>query len=238
MATNREEVSFEPVQTHRTFEIVCNQIREKLADGQLKPGDKLPAERLLAKQLGVSRSAIREALRSLEIAGIVRLVKGTKGGAFIEKGSPAAMSQVVQDLVHLGAISMQDLTEVRITFLESIMPMACQRATEADFKAMESTVEDLEEAVRTDDYAKRTQATGDFYHWLATCTHNSAAIYMVDTLTTILRHYISNHRPMPAKDLLAARKRFLKALKARDAEKASEEMRKHLTKVHRLLWQP
>ena len=65
--------------SRRTFEEICERIREQLALGVLKPGDKLPRERDLAEQLGVSRNVLREALRSLEMAGLLRLQKGVKG---------------------------------------------------------------------------------------------------------------------------------------------------------------
>ncbi|HTE35932.1 MAG TPA: GntR family transcriptional regulator, partial [Reyranella sp.] len=64
----------------------------------------LPPERELSEQLGVSRAALREALRTLEIAGVIMLKKGVKGGAFVQAGDPANMTRVIQDLVHLGAI--------------------------------------------------------------------------------------------------------------------------------------
>lgn len=77
-------MQFRPIRTRRAFEEICERIREQLALGVLKPGDKLPPERDLAQQLGVSRNVLREALRSLEMAGVLRLLKGVKGGAFIQ----------------------------------------------------------------------------------------------------------------------------------------------------------
>ena len=62
---------FRPIRTRRAFEEICERIREQLALGVLKPGDKLPPERELAQQLGVSRNVLREALRSLEGEGLV-----------------------------------------------------------------------------------------------------------------------------------------------------------------------
>src|SRR6476619_4824745 len=75
--TPRAAPTFEPIRTRRAFEEICDRIRAQIAAGKLRPGDKLPPERELALQLGVGRNALREALRSLEIAGIVRLQKGT-----------------------------------------------------------------------------------------------------------------------------------------------------------------
>ncbi|WP_198161318.1 FadR/GntR family transcriptional regulator, partial [Variovorax sp. WDL1] len=78
MATT-PQLSFQEVKTRRVFEEICAQIRKRLASGVLKPGDKLPAERDLAVEFKVSRPAVREALRTLEISGVVSLQKGVKG---------------------------------------------------------------------------------------------------------------------------------------------------------------
>ena len=97
--------TFQPIHTRRAFEEICERIREQIAPGLLKPGDKLPPERELAQQLGVGRNVLREALRSLEIAGILRLQKGAKGGAFIHEGDASRMDEVVRDMLSLGSIS-------------------------------------------------------------------------------------------------------------------------------------
>ncbi len=107
-------VTFRPIRTRRAFEEICERIREQLALGVLKPGDKLPPERELAQQLGVSRNVLREALRSLEMAGILRLQKGVKGGAFIQEGDTSRMNEVMRDMLSLGTISVRELSEARI----------------------------------------------------------------------------------------------------------------------------
>ncbi len=106
--------TFKPIHTRRTFEEICERIREQLALGVLKPGDKLPAERELAQQLGVSRNVLREALRSLEMAGVLRLQKGVKGGAFIQAGRhPPHERASMRDMLSLGTISVRELSEAR-----------------------------------------------------------------------------------------------------------------------------
>src|SRR5215475_14383912 len=112
--------NFRPIHTRRAFEEICERIREQLALGVLKPGDKLPAERDLAQQLGVSRNVLREALRSLEMAGVLRLQKGVKGGAFIREGDTTRKNVVVRDMLRLGTISVRELSEARIHVLELI----------------------------------------------------------------------------------------------------------------------
>ncbi|MFA7587586.1 MAG: winged helix-turn-helix domain-containing protein, partial [Novosphingobium sp.] len=81
-----ENITFKPVKTKRAFEEVCDQIRLAIQEGRLEAGDKLPAERHLAEALDVSRATVREAFRTLEIAGVLSLRKGVNGGAVVMQG--------------------------------------------------------------------------------------------------------------------------------------------------------
>ena len=126
--------TFRPIHTRRAFEEICERIREQLALGVLKPGDKLPPERDLAQQLGVSRNVLREALRSLEMAGVLRLQKGVKGGAFIQEGDTSRMNDVMRDMLSLGTISVRELSEARIHVLDLVVRLACANARQARFR--------------------------------------------------------------------------------------------------------
>ena len=71
--------AFKPIRSQRAFEEIAEQIRNELVQGRLGVGSRLPSERALAEQFGVSRNTLREALRSLEHAGLLRLQKGATG---------------------------------------------------------------------------------------------------------------------------------------------------------------
>lgn len=220
----------------RAFEEVCERIRRRLASGKLKPGDKLPAERELAQQLEVSRAALREALRSLEIAGVITLRKGVKGGAFVQSGDPASMTRVMQDLVHLGAISLGDLTEARLLIQSGVVRLACERATDADIEAIGCNIEHTAEMSRLGRGEERRQAIAEFYRLLALATHNEILKILVDSITDILVRFlrgVSEDVELPG--LIAHRRRFFRHLEARDATGATREMEQHLNKLHRLL---
>src|SRR5258707_3222475 len=83
-------VEFSRIRNLRAFEEIADQIRKELSDRRLRAGDRLPPERLLAEQFGVSRNTLREALRSLENAGLLRLQKGATGGAVGRGGTGEA----------------------------------------------------------------------------------------------------------------------------------------------------
>ena len=106
--------AYAPVQTRRAFEAVADQIRGQLTSGALQPGDRLPPERELAEQFSLSRNTVREALRSLEMAGVLEFRKGATGGAFVREGQGDAVIAGFSDLFRLGAIRPADLTEARL----------------------------------------------------------------------------------------------------------------------------
>jgi GntR family transcriptional repressor for pyruvate dehydrogenase complex len=226
---------FGPVKTRRIFEEICDQIRRELASGALKPGDKLPAERELAVQFGAGRTAVREALRSLEIAGVVGLQKGVKGGAFILQGSPGTLTQSIQDMLFLGRITLDSLTEARLLIQDVVVRLACERATEADIAAIEANIDVLEALTRAGRFDDRVVHSVAFYGLLARATQNEVLVIMVDALTEILRHFVARAGPLSKLDLIESRRRFLPYFKARDADKAAQEISSHLRKLHRHL---
>ena len=139
MASDRNSVElqrrpaavFKPVREKRAFEEVADRVRKMLENGELQVGDRLPPERELSKQLSVSRAALREALRTLENAGLLELRPGKLGGAFVTDARPQAISDNMSDLLRLGGISLAHLTESRAWIEEVVVRVACERAEEA-----------------------------------------------------------------------------------------------------------
>lgn len=231
MPTSTDETTFAPIRTQRAFEVICEQIRSQLAAGTLKAGDKLPAERELASQFQVSRSALREALRSLEVAGIIRNLKGVKGGAVIQSAEPDRIVQAMQDYVHLGNITLDELTEARLAIQDIIVRMACERGTEADFAELEKIACKTREETSVE---ARYECAAAFYKVLAGATGNRMFGIFVDSLSGVLREFVRGpgYETLQA-SLIDSRFKLIRFLRARNAEAATKEMRKHLERVYR-----
>jgi GntR family transcriptional repressor for pyruvate dehydrogenase complex len=232
--------SFRPIHTRRAFEEICERIREQLALGVLKPGDKLPPERDLAQQLGVSRNVLREALRSLEMAGVLRLQKGVKGGAFIREGDSGRMNVVMRDMLSLGTISVRELSEARINVLDLVVRLACANARQADFEALEANIERTELATRQGRLLDRVECSREFYRLLAASTGNKVIAMIMDSVTEIHMRFVyakvvSSGVAMPR--LAERRRQLLAALRARNIPAATRLMRTHLDSVQRMLEQ-
>src|SRR5437764_95675 len=143
----RSLIEFRPIKATRAFEEIAEQIRLELSSGRLRPGDRLPPERRLAEQFGVSRNTLREALRSLENAGLLRLQKGATGGAFVCESTGDAVITGLRDMFHLGAIQPEHLTEARVLIESAAVRVACQRATAEDLVALNANIAEAENAV-------------------------------------------------------------------------------------------
>ncbi|MGJ7565903.1 FadR/GntR family transcriptional regulator [Variovorax sp. GB1R11] len=224
---------FQVIRSARAFEEIAQQIRTELSQGRLKVGTRLPSERALSEQFGVSRNTLREALRSLEHAGLIRLQKGATGGAFISGRSGDAIATGLMDMYHMGAIQPEQLTEARI-WLESILVReACARATPADIEALSSNIDAAEEATRKDDFPARAATNLEFHRILARMTGNPIMVIVMNGVLNVLAEFIGQVGHYENAYVLPSRRRFVKHLAARDSDAAVAEMESILKRLQR-----
>lgn len=225
--------SFGKIVTRRAFEEVCAQIRRQVESGKLRAGDKLPPERELAEQFQIGRSTVREALRALEIGGLVSLTKGAKGGATIRQGDGQPITQSMRDLLLFGRLTLREFTEARVGVQREIIRLACERATEADFQALEANIVRLSDVLTPERNEDRADVTIAFYALLARATRNEAFSVLMSALTEPLRLYMARFGPDLTWDIPASRRKFLRHLRERDADAAVAEMEAHMQRLHR-----
>ncbi|WP_439590256.1 FadR/GntR family transcriptional regulator [Hydrogenophaga sp.] len=222
----------------RAFEDICRGIRAQIASGDLLPGDKLPAERELAEQLGVGRNAVREALRSLENGGVVELRKGRGGGAFILPTNARRITHAMQELHDIGSYTLEELTEARILMVEQMVRLSCERATDDDFSALQKNVDELEQLTKANEMAKRQERVVGFYHLLAAATRNRVLMLLdsslIDLISVFVERAWQDGNPQLT-TLVASRRRVLKHMRARDADKAVAELSRQLLDLHQTL---
>lgn len=224
---------FKVIRSARAFEEIAQQIRNELSQGRLKVGTRLPSERALSEQFGVSRNTLREALRSLEHAGLIRLQKGASGGAFISGRSGDAIATGLMDMYHMGAIQPAQLTEARI-WLESILVReACARATPADIEALGANIDAAEEATRKDDFPARAATNLEFHRILARMTGNPIMVIVMNGVLNVLAEFIGQVGHYENAYVLPSRRRFLKHLAAKDSDAAVAEMESILKRLQR-----
>lgn len=219
---------FSKLSHKRSFEAVVEQIRAQINAGQLREGDRLPPERELAEQLGVSRNTVREALRSLENSGVLRLKKGPGGGAFIHSGSGDAVTKALSDLYRLGSVQPSSLTEARLILGPAVARLACERWDAQDMQALEDNVRKSREANERNDHLLRAQANLEFHKLLAQASKNPILVVMTNALVEMVREFLQVLGAMPNDYVLASRERMLEHLRRRDTAAATEEAAKYL----------
>lgn len=226
-----DSLGLREVRSQRGFEAVSDQIRQQIVRGELRPGDRLPGERELAEQLAVSRSVVREAIRSLESMGVVESRMGVHGGIYIRTSTPHGITQAMSDMVALGQMPIGQVTETRIELTCMAIRLACERATDADLDKLEADTQHHEELFRNGHGSRNARSLSRFYHLLAEATHNDLMVMLVDAVSEVMRVILLRVDPKPHPDMVTMRRKVLRHLRARDAAKASEAMRVHLLHV-------
>jgi GntR family transcriptional regulator, transcriptional repressor for pyruvate dehydrogenase complex len=235
VAKDRSQPRFAPIRTKRVFEEICEQVRREMAAGSLRPGDKLPPERELALKLGVSRAAVREALRSLEIAGVVGLHKGARGGAFILKGDPDIVTRSIRDMFHLGRISLDNLTEARTLVMQVAMQLACERIRPTTVAALENNVDRLTTLPTSGKASERVAISAEFYRLISQATDNTVLQVIIEALTDIVLQQVEDSNIEFFPNLIAHRRRLVEYIATRQVDEARREMTEHLQRLRRHL---
>ena len=213
-------------------EQIAAEIQERIRDDGLTPGDRLGTEEQLAREYGVSRPTLREALRILSSARLVRPMSGPKGGIFVTRTPEESVRRSVSDsialLLDLKGTSIEELLEAR-TMLE--VPIARLAATRADDAAIADMRDAIElSAANPDDVELRLEQKQRFHRAIANAAGNaiveSVTAWAVEVLQPRLRELIA---PVcDDKVLLAQQRVILAAIEARDPEAAGQAMRDHL----------
>lgn len=223
---------YTPIHSGRLYEQVVAQIEGRILSGELRPGDKLPAERELAEQFGVSRTAIREAMKALTQSGLVEIQPGR--GTFVTDSTSMVVRHSLDRLVRVGnETGIQDLVEVREILEPEIAALAALRAGSEDIQAMENAVKAMDLAM--DDPDTFIEADLDFHLALAHGSNNALIPILIDSLVDLLREH--RKRAASVEGGLERGQPFhkiiLDAIKENDADNARESMRAHLEQVRK-----
>ncbi|MGA8215646.1 MAG: FadR/GntR family transcriptional regulator [Candidatus Sulfotelmatobacter sp.] len=221
---------YKVVRTSRLYEQIVQQIEESVLNGSLKPGDQLPAERDLAQRLGVSRTAVREAVKTLREKGLVEAYSGR--GTFVTDGTSQAARQSFDLMVKIGQQEgSPHLAELRLILEPGIAAMAAERAKDEDLTAMRDAVAVMERSQK--DPEAYIEADLDFHLALAEAVANPLILSLIDSIVGLLREQrikIFNVEGGPQRGQFH-HKRILEAMERRDPEMARSAMRAHLEQV-------
>jgi GntR family transcriptional repressor for pyruvate dehydrogenase complex len=218
------------VRTSRLYEQIVQQIEDSILKGALKPGDQLPAEHELSQQFGVSRTAIREAIKALHEKGLVEVYSGR--GTFVTNGTSQAIRQSLDLMMKMGQSDASiQLAEIRQILEPEIAALAATRADEQDLATMREAIAVMEQS-RQDPNAY-IEADLDFHLALAEAAANPLILSLIDSIVGLLREQRMRifHVAGGPERGQEHHKRILAAVEQRDPEKAREAMQAHLGQV-------
>jgi GntR family transcriptional repressor for pyruvate dehydrogenase complex len=223
-------VVYKLVRTSRLYEQIVQQIEESIVKGDLKAGDQLPAERDLAQRFGVSRTAVREAVKALREKGLVEAYSGR--GTFITDGTTQAVRQSLDLMVKIGQPEgSTHLAEVRAILEPEIAALAAVRIQEPELATMRDAVAAMDRAGNNPE--TYIEADLDFHLALAEGAANPLILSLLDSIVGLLREQRLRIFRVPGGPERGQvhHKRILDAIERRDSEKAREAMRAHLYQV-------
>lgn len=211
----------------RQFERLRDTILEDIRAGRLNPGDKLPAERTLSDQYGISRHAVREALRTLEMSGVLRFTKGASGGAFIRESTGDGVSQSIRDMIVLGRMPLADLVAVRINLLVHALELAVIHATPAELDELDANIDETARAMALGDPVATIAPVLEFNILLGRMSHNVVLSMLIDSLAMIMKDLLLVYQLTTEVDLVTPRRTIAQCIREKNFLGAAAALRDH-----------
>jgi GntR family transcriptional regulator, transcriptional repressor for pyruvate dehydrogenase complex len=161
---------------------IIAQIRDAILSGRLKPGDRLASEKELIDQFGVSKATMREALRVLEVIGLLEIRKGIAGGAFVAEVDMRTTLHAIVNFLHFQTVSVKEITMLRYLIEPSVAQVAAAKRTDKD-------IEKLQQVIGAGIIEGDTEVSKEisFHRYLARMTENTILTLTIDMIDNLLK---------------------------------------------------
>ena len=225
-------IVFEPVHDNRALsEKIIAQISDALVAGELKPGDRLPPERELAEQFGVSRTVIRDAVKTLAGRGILHVKHGA--GIFVTTSEENAIGRLgaLSDILPLQGVSLRDLFEIRKVLEAEGAEWAARRRNDYHLKRLRGILEDAYR--NSENLEVLSERDAQFHVAIAEASQNLVLVRVMLTLLDLLAKSRRESLSIPGRAKLSLKdhERIVGEIEAQTHEGARETMLEHLTSV-------
>jgi GntR family transcriptional repressor for pyruvate dehydrogenase complex len=226
----------EPVRRTKIYAEVAAQIHRLIAEGRLEPGDRLPPERELAETFGVSRTSVRDAIRVLEMRGLVEPRHGD--GTRVKQVPIAAIVNPLAEALAASKDLTADLFDMRKLLEPPLARAAALRASPEDIDALAAILE--RQTARVAAGASAIEEDNLFHYRLAAAAKNQVVLRLVDVVMDLLRESRARSLQTPGRagKSLQGHRRILASIRARDPEGAARAMRSHIEEIEQVLALP
>ncbi len=224
-------VEFEVIPRNKVYQEVARQLERHITE-DLKPGDLLPPERELVQMLGVSRGSVRDAIRSLELMGLLEPRQGV--GTVVCSPASAPANPLATALLEKRKM-IAELLDVRNMIEPPLARRAALHATRDEIADMEAILARQEAKVRLGELG--IEEDSEFHYSIAVASDNSVILKVVDVLMDLLRETRERSLQVGGRQekSLAGHYRILSALKQGDAAAAEAAMRRHLQEIEEVV---
>jgi len=231
---------FERIVNQRIYRQIVEQISGMIREGKLGPGDRLPAERQLAEEFGVSRAAVREALSALGLMGLIEVRPGE--GTFVRSATEellVAPMALLLTMEHAEALGLE-LLEIRVALEAEASRLAAERRTPEDLAAMEAALDRMVEDLDTG--GEGVEADWLLHHAVAAAAGNSVMLQIMRSLQDSMLESLGRYRsallriPSMGQTLLEEHRGIYEAIRDKDSDLAYTRMRAHIDRVIRTLY--
>jgi GntR family transcriptional repressor for pyruvate dehydrogenase complex len=204
---------------------VTRKMLDYLLSGEIKPGERIPSERKLSETLGVGRSVVREALKSLMVLGLIDVRQGD--GTYLKRTDSDLLPQAIEWGLLLGTKRITDLVEARHHLEVLLAGLAAQRRSEADIEEMRRWVAAMERSKRPADFVAADIA---FHFAVATAAGNQSLLEIMKSIRGLLQVWIARVMKAPGatRPTSAEHAAVLDAIERGDADAARTAMEAHM----------
>ena len=223
---------FEPIRVEPAYRKVAAALLERITTRTLNPGERLPPEIELARQFGVHRGTVREALRELESNGVLKRERGSKL-MMVTRPARGTVAAGVSRALALHDVSFHDVWEALTALEPPIAAAAARERTTADLARLEAIVARLDQEMDT---AAAVEQSADFFRAVGEATANGVFMLAHEPLVQLLvpsLEVMISQVPQARRRIAEAQKKLLTAIRDRSATQASDWMAKHIRDFRR-----
>ncbi|MBA2371710.1 MAG: FadR family transcriptional regulator [Chloroflexi bacterium] len=219
---------FARLDRRRAFEAIVDQVRDAILGGRYRVGERLPPERELAAQFGVARHAVREAVRVLEHAGLVRVRRGAQGGTFVAAARAEASGHLLAAVMDVRGFSVSDLFRAKLLLEPAVAEQAATEATDAELAALADVL--AREASALAESGDAYVEFAEFHARLAAILENPLLVEMLSALERSARllHHAAGPGDSVYRQVHHEHQGILDAVRHRRAADARSAMAEHL----------
>lgn len=222
---------FKAAKFTRVSHNIVQQIRDLIIKGSLKPGQRLPSEKELSKEFGVSKATLREAIRVLEALGLLDVRQGVSGGAFVREVDDEIIREHLYNYFFFQDPNIRDFTQLRAIIEPKIVEMAALKITKKDLVEFDDILDRTEKELEAEQFF--FDLDNLFHHKIAELTGNRVIVFVVDSMkAAVVNIKLKVEIPRPFfYEVHKAHQRIVDAFKKNDPKAASDAMYRHIIEV-------